>query len=140
MDIDATVLARIQFAFTITFHIIFPSFTIGLAAFIATLLVRWRITGEDHLHRLARFWTKIFAVSFAMVMWGQIVLQPHLAGVAFALYWSACFGLSIVAAMIGVLDVRAMLRNLRTERLALLRRAMRDIKLSKDRSGTALLK
>ncbi len=75
MDIDATVLARIQFAFTITFHIIFPSFSIGLAAFIATLLVRWRITGEDHLHRLARFWTKIFAVSFAMGVVSGIVLS-----------------------------------------------------------------
>ena len=40
MDLDATFLARIQFAFTVSFHIIFPSFTIGLAAFIATLLVR----------------------------------------------------------------------------------------------------
>ena len=61
MDPDAVLLARIQFAFTVSFHIIFPSFTIGLAAFIATLLVRWRMTGQDHLHRLARFWTKIFA-------------------------------------------------------------------------------
>ena len=65
----------IQFAFTITFHIIFPSFTIGLAAFIATLLVRWRLTGRDHLHRLARFWTKIFAVSFAMGVVSGIVLS-----------------------------------------------------------------
>ena len=66
MDLDAVLLARIQFAFTVAFHIIFPSFTIGLAAFIATLLIRWRLTGREHLHRLARFWTKIFAVSFAM--------------------------------------------------------------------------
>ena len=75
MDLDAVLLARIQFAFTITFHIIFPSFTIGLAAFIATLLVRWRLTGRDHLHRLARFWTKIFAVSFAMGVVSGIVLS-----------------------------------------------------------------
>jgi cytochrome d ubiquinol oxidase subunit I len=59
-------LARLQFAFTISFHIIFPAFTIGLSAFVATLLVLWRRTGQDHYHRLARFWTKIFAVSFAM--------------------------------------------------------------------------
>ena len=39
MDLDAVLLARIQFAFTVAFHIIFPSFTIGLAAFIATLLI-----------------------------------------------------------------------------------------------------
>ncbi len=75
MELDATLLARIQFAFTVSFHIIFPAFSIGLAAFIATLLVRWRMTGEDHLHRLARFWTKVFAVSFAMGVVSGIVLS-----------------------------------------------------------------
>ncbi len=75
MDFDAVTLARIQFAFTVTFHIIFPSFSIGLAAFIATLLVRWRMTGEERFHRLARFWTKIFAVSFAMGVVSGIVLS-----------------------------------------------------------------
>lgn len=75
MDADAVFLARLQFAFTVAVHIIFPSFTIGLAAFIATLLVRWRLTGLDHLHRLARFWTKIFAVSFAMGVVSGIVLS-----------------------------------------------------------------
>ncbi|MCU0953898.1 MAG: cytochrome ubiquinol oxidase subunit I [Hyphomicrobium sp.] len=75
MDLDAVFLARIQFAFTVSFHIIFPSFTIGLAAFIATLLVRWRLTGEERFHRLARFWTKIFAVSFAMGVVSGIVLS-----------------------------------------------------------------
>src|SRR5687768_4364071 len=66
MDPDALLLARLQFAFTISFHIIFPAFTIGLSAFIATLLILWRRSGNDVYHRLARFWTKIFAVSFAM--------------------------------------------------------------------------
>jgi cytochrome d ubiquinol oxidase subunit I len=75
MDADAIMLARIQFAFTVTFHIIFPSFSIGLASFIATLLVRWRMTGEERFHRLARFWTKIFAVSFAMGVVSGIVLS-----------------------------------------------------------------
>ena len=75
MDAAAILLARIQFAFTVTFHIIFPSFTIGLAAFIATLLVRWRMTGEDRFHRLARYWTKIFAISFAMGVVSGIVLS-----------------------------------------------------------------
>jgi cytochrome d ubiquinol oxidase subunit I len=75
MEADPVLLARIQFAFTIAFHIIFPSFTIGLAAFIATLLVRWFVTGREHLHRLARFWTKIFAVSFAMGVVSGIVLS-----------------------------------------------------------------
>lgn len=66
MELDALLLSRLQFAFTISFHIVFPAFTIGLSAFIATLLVMWRRTGREHYHRLARFWTKIFAVSFAM--------------------------------------------------------------------------
>jgi len=66
VDPHAVLLSRLQFAFTISFHIIFPAFTIGLSAFIATLLVLWRRTGSEHFHRLARFWTKIFAVSFAM--------------------------------------------------------------------------
>ncbi len=78
MDVDAIFLARIQFAFTIMFHIVFPSFTIGLAAFIATLLVRWRMTGNDKFHRLARYWTKIFAVSFAMGVVSGIVLSYQL--------------------------------------------------------------
>jgi cytochrome bd ubiquinol oxidase subunit I len=75
MDLDPILLARLQFAFTVTFHIIFPSFTIGLSAFIATLLVRWSMTGREHLHRLARFWTKIFAVSFAMGVVSGVVLS-----------------------------------------------------------------
>jgi cytochrome bd ubiquinol oxidase subunit I len=78
MHLDPELLARLQFAFTITFHIIFPSFTIGTAAFIATLLVRWMVTGQDHLLRLARFWTKIFAVSFAMGVVSGLVLSYQL--------------------------------------------------------------
>jgi hypothetical protein len=59
-------LSRIQFAFTVSFHIIFPAFTIGLSAFIATLLIVHLRTGREHYRTLARFWTKVFAVSFAM--------------------------------------------------------------------------
>ena len=51
MELDAVMLARMQFAFTIAFHIIFPSFTIGLSAWIATLLVIWRRTGDGPLSR-----------------------------------------------------------------------------------------
>jgi cytochrome d ubiquinol oxidase subunit I len=75
MDFDPLQLARIQFAFTIAFHIIFPSFTIGLSAYIATLEVMWIRTGTPHYHTLARFWTKIFAVSFAMGVVSGIVLS-----------------------------------------------------------------
>jgi cytochrome d ubiquinol oxidase subunit I len=75
MDFDPVLLARIQFGFTISFHIIFPSFTIGLAAYIATLLVMWVRTGIDRYQFLARFWTKIFAVSFGMGVVSGIVLS-----------------------------------------------------------------
>jgi cytochrome d ubiquinol oxidase subunit I len=75
MDLDPVLLARIQFAFTVTFHIIFPSFTIGLSAYLATLGAMWLYTGEERYHRIMRFWTKIFAVSFAMGVVSGIVLS-----------------------------------------------------------------
>jgi len=75
MDLDPVLLARLQFAFTIIFHIIFPSFTIGLSAYIATLGAVWLRTGEERFHLLMRFWTKIFAVSFAMGVVSGIVLS-----------------------------------------------------------------
>ena len=68
-------LSRIQFAFTVSFHIIFPAFTIGLSAFIATLLIAHLRTGREHYRTLARFWTKVFAVSFAMGVVSGIVLS-----------------------------------------------------------------
>ncbi|MCV9939656.1 cytochrome ubiquinol oxidase subunit I [Boseaceae bacterium BT-24-1] len=75
MPIDAFLLSRIQFAFTVSFHIVFPAFTIGLSAYIATLLGLWLKTGDQKFHLLARFWTKIFAVSFAMGVVSGIVLS-----------------------------------------------------------------
>ena len=75
MELDPVLLARLQFAFTISFHIIFPSFTIGLAAYLATLEVLWGLTGAERYKRLARFWTKIFAVSFAMGVVSGVVLS-----------------------------------------------------------------
>ncbi|MDB5900108.1 MAG: cytochrome ubiquinol oxidase subunit [Ramlibacter sp.] len=73
--IDAVLLSRIQFAFTISFHIIFPALSIGLSAYIATLELLWMYSGRQHLHTLARFWTKIFAVSFAMGVVSGIVIE-----------------------------------------------------------------
>jgi cytochrome d ubiquinol oxidase subunit I len=75
MDLDPVLLARLQFAFTIAFHIIFPSFTIGLSAYIATLESLWVWTGRDHYKRISQFWIKIFAVSFAMGVVSGIVLS-----------------------------------------------------------------
>jgi len=78
MDFDPVLLARWQFAFTISFHIIFPSFTIGLSAYIATLEILWSWTGRDVYKQIARFWTRIFAVSFAMGVVSGIVLSYQL--------------------------------------------------------------
>ncbi len=75
MDLDPVLLARLQFAFTVTFHIIFPSFTIGLSAYIATLGALWVRSGEERYHELMRFWTRIFAVSFAMGVVSGLVLS-----------------------------------------------------------------
>jgi cytochrome d ubiquinol oxidase subunit I len=75
MDLDPVLLARLQFAFTIIFHIIFPSFTIGLSAYLATLGTVWLRTGDERFHLLMRFWTRIFAVSFAMGVVSGIVLS-----------------------------------------------------------------
>jgi cytochrome d ubiquinol oxidase subunit I len=75
MDFDHVLLSRIQFGFTITFHIIFPAFTIGVSAFIAVLLARFAFTGDDKFRDLARFWTRIFAVSFAMGVVSGVVLS-----------------------------------------------------------------
>jgi cytochrome bd ubiquinol oxidase subunit I len=75
MDYDPVLLARLQFAFTVIFHIIFPSFTIGLSAYIATLGAMWLRTGREHYHLLMRFWTKIFAVTFAMGVVSGIVMS-----------------------------------------------------------------
>ncbi|MCF8476623.1 MAG: cytochrome ubiquinol oxidase subunit I [Pseudolabrys sp.] len=75
MDFDPVLLARLQFAFTIVFHIIFPTFTIGLSAYIGTLGVMWLRTGQERYQLLMRFWVKIFAVSFAMGVVSGIVLS-----------------------------------------------------------------
>src|SRR3954463_8945342 len=78
MDMDPVLLSRVQFGFTISFHIIFPSFTIGLSAYIATLEVLWAWKGDDRYRRLSAFWTRIFAVSFVMGVFSGIVLSYQL--------------------------------------------------------------
>ena len=65
-ELDPLLLSRIQFAFTISFHILFPSFTIGLAAWLLVLEILWLKTGKRIYADIMRHWTKIFAVSFGM--------------------------------------------------------------------------
>src|SRR3984893_6220886 len=66
MDLDPLLISRLQFAFTIIFHIIFPTFTIGLSAYIATLCVMWMRTGKEHYRALAQFWTNWSRFSAAL--------------------------------------------------------------------------
>lgn len=75
LDLDPILLARIQFAFTISFHIIFPAFTIGLASFLAMLEWRWLRTGNDLYRDIYKFWIKIFAVAFGMGVVSGVVMS-----------------------------------------------------------------
>ncbi|MEZ5870839.1 MAG: cytochrome ubiquinol oxidase subunit I [Nitratireductor sp.] len=72
---DAALLARMQFAFTVSFHIIFPAFSIGLASYLAVLEALHLATGKDVYLRLFDYWKKIFAVAFGMGVVSGIVMS-----------------------------------------------------------------
>jgi cytochrome d ubiquinol oxidase subunit I len=72
---DALLLARIQFAFTVSFHFIFPAFSIGLASYLAVLEGLWLKTGKPLYLDLFKYWLKIFAVTFAMGVVSGIVMS-----------------------------------------------------------------
>ena len=72
---DALLLSRIQFGFVISFHILFPSFTIGLASWLAFIEWRWLRTRDNTWRDLYFFWLKIFAVSFGMGVVSGIVMS-----------------------------------------------------------------
>ncbi len=67
-------LARAQFAFTVSFHIIFPAFSIGLASYLMVLEGLWLNTGKETYLRLFKYWRKIFAVAFGMGVVSGIVM------------------------------------------------------------------
>lgn len=76
IDADwALPLARAQFAFTVSFHFLFPAFSIGLASFLAVLEGLWLKTGKGVYANLFRYWLKIFAVVFAMGVVSGIVMS-----------------------------------------------------------------
>ena len=72
---DAVVLARAQFAFTMSFHFIFPAFSIGLASYLAVLEALWLWTGREVFINLFNYWLKIFAVAFGMGVVSGIVMS-----------------------------------------------------------------
>src|ERR1700754_333492 len=74
MDLDPVLLSRFQFAFVMSFHFLFPAFTIGLASFLAVLEALWLKTGRAEYRTLYKFWIKIFAVSFGIGVVTGIVM------------------------------------------------------------------
>src|SRR5208337_4024273 len=74
MDLTALLLSRLQFAFTVSFHIIFPSFTIGLAAWLTVLEALHLATGRPAYRQVFEFWLKIFGVAFGLGVVSGIVM------------------------------------------------------------------
>src|SRR5579863_6961165 len=83
MDLTALLLSRLQFAFTISFHIIFPSFTIGLAAWLTVLEALHLVTGRPAYRTVFEFWLKIFGVAFGLGVVSGVVM-----GFEFGTNWS----------------------------------------------------
>ncbi|GKW49767.1 cytochrome ubiquinol oxidase subunit I [Halomonas sp. NCCP-2165] len=75
MELDPLLLSRLQFAFVVSFHAIFPVFTIGLASYIAVLHGLFYKSANPAWERLAVFWTKVFAVVFGMGVVSGIVMS-----------------------------------------------------------------
>ena len=73
--LDPILLARIQFAFTVSFHIIFPAISIGLASFLAVVEFLWLSTKNEYFQNLYKFWIKIFAVTFGMGVVSGVVMS-----------------------------------------------------------------
>jgi cytochrome d ubiquinol oxidase subunit I len=71
---DVSLLSRIQFGFTVAYHILFPAFTIGLASWLAVVEWRWLATGNKVYEDIYRMWVKIFAVTFGMGVVSGVVL------------------------------------------------------------------
>ncbi|WP_158773932.1 cytochrome ubiquinol oxidase subunit I [Cobetia sp. L2A1] len=74
MELDPVILSRIQFGFVVSFHAVFPVFTIGLASYVALLHGLYYKTGNAAWDRLAAFWVKVFAVVFGMGVVSGIVM------------------------------------------------------------------
>lgn len=74
-NLDPLILARMQFGFTVAFHIVFPAFSIGLASFLAVLEGLWLATGRQVFMDLFKYWIKIFAIAFAMGVVSGLVMS-----------------------------------------------------------------
>lgn len=72
---DVILLSRIQFAFTIMFHYLFPPLTIGLGMVLVFLEYQWLRTDDEIYHKAGRFWTKMFGINFALGVATGIVME-----------------------------------------------------------------
>lgn len=88
-SLDAFHLARLQFAFTVSFHIVFPAISIGMASFLAVLEGLWLFSGNHAYRQMFAFWSRIFAVGFGMGVVSGVVMAYE-----FGTNWS---GFSTVA-------------------------------------------
>lgn len=97
-NLDPILLSRIQFAFTISFHIIFPAFTIGLASWLAVLEWRWLKTGNPVYSEIYHMWVKIFAVTFGMGVVSGVVMAFQ-----FGTNWSVFtdMGANVIGPLLG---------------------------------------
>lgn len=75
MHLDPFIVSRIQFAFTVAFHIIFPAFTIGLGSYLAVLEGLWLLTRREVFRNLYLFWVKVFALAFGMGVVSGVVMS-----------------------------------------------------------------
>lgn len=76
--LSTLIISRIQFAFTISFHILFPAFSIGLATFLAIMEGFWLKTQKHKYYAICRFYSKIFALTFGMGIISGIVMEFQL--------------------------------------------------------------
>jgi cytochrome d ubiquinol oxidase subunit I len=98
-DLDPLILARLQFAFTVSFHIIFPTISIGLALFLVVVEGMWLRTGDLVYRQIYRFWLNIFAMSFAIGVVTGIVMSFQF-GLTFARF--SQFAGPVIGPLIGL--------------------------------------
>lgn len=99
MELDVLLLSRFQFAFTIMFHYLFPPLTIGLGAVLVGVMSLWWATDDARYEAMAQFWTKLFAVNFAVGVATGIVMEFEFGTnwAAYSRYVGDVFGSALAA-------------------------------------------
>jgi cytochrome d ubiquinol oxidase subunit I len=99
VDLDVFTLARLQFALTIMFHYLFPPLSIGLGVLMVFMEGMYLRTGQPAYHALTKFWSRIFAVNFAMGVATGIVMQFQFGTnwAAYSRYVGDVFGSALAA-------------------------------------------